>query len=134
MTDKEPTDERKRAVGVLFADYRDRARITQAELAARVGGGKDAVGKWEAGKNLPHTETLLRVRRELGIPIEALEAALGIEPKTPAAPTDGIDREAIAQDVLELVTSRLLAAPHADAIPSRPTDAQRDPRSRRRGE
>jgi ribosome-binding protein aMBF1 (putative translation factor) len=45
---------------------RRRARLSQAELAARMGTSQSAVARLESGQTLPSTKTLLRFARATG--------------------------------------------------------------------
>lgn len=46
-------------IGLFIKTLREEQSMTQDELAKKVFRGRDAVSKWERGKNLPDTETLL---------------------------------------------------------------------------
>ncbi len=46
-------------IGLFIKKLREENSLTQEELAKKVFHGRDAISKWERGKNLPDTETLL---------------------------------------------------------------------------
>ena len=73
--------DRRARVGQLIRRYRAAAGMDQAELAARLGFTKTAVGSWEQGRTRPDIDTLPRLCEALGIPVTELlglpgEAAL----------------------------------------------------------
>ena len=73
--------DRRAHVGQMIRRYRVRAGLDQAELAARLGFSKTAVGSWEVGRTRPDLDTLPRLCETLGIPVTELlglpgEAAL----------------------------------------------------------
>jgi len=45
---------------------RERARLTQDQLAARVGVSPSTIFRWEKGKNIPHPERLKKLDRIFG--------------------------------------------------------------------
>jgi len=45
---------------------REKARLTQTELAAKVGVATKTIWSWEKGKNIPHRERLKKLDRILG--------------------------------------------------------------------
>lgn len=51
---------------------REQARLTQEELAARVGVGQSAVQQWESGKSAPKRTRLAKVAKELHVTVEGL--------------------------------------------------------------
>ncbi len=51
---------------------RERAGITQAELARRAGLERSNLALVESGRRVPSVTTLLRVARALGVPVDAL--------------------------------------------------------------
>jgi DNA-binding XRE family transcriptional regulator len=67
--DQKPTRAPER--GHRVAQARKRAGLTQQVLAARVGVGRVAVARIEAG-TVPSVALALRIARELGEPVEAL--------------------------------------------------------------
>jgi transcriptional regulator with XRE-family HTH domain len=86
---------------------RQRAGLTQAELARRAGTSQPVISAYEHGRRDPSIETLRRLVRAAGA---ELELGIGVrhEQDLPA-PVDDDDRAARLVDVLLL----------ADAIPSR---------------
>jgi len=63
----------------LIRAARLRARLTQAELAERIGTTQSAIARWEAGGTEPSLETLARVIRGCG-----LELRVGLEDADPS--------------------------------------------------
>jgi len=68
-SDQKPTRAPER--GHRVAQVRKRAGLTQQQLAERVGVGRVAVARIEAG-TVPSVALALRIARELGRPVEAL--------------------------------------------------------------
>ena len=52
--------------------YRLKAGISQRQLAALLGRGKDAVSSWERGLSLPNVPRLMRMAKILGTLAESL--------------------------------------------------------------
>ena len=52
--------------------YRERASLTQQELANVVGVDRSAISKWEAGEFLPRTDKLPAIAKALGCTIDEL--------------------------------------------------------------
>jgi len=63
--------------GSLIAEARKRGRLTQAELADRLGSHQSVVARWETGRTNPDFATVQRVLRasgfELGISIHPVD-------------------------------------------------------------
>jgi transcriptional regulator with XRE-family HTH domain len=53
-------------------EYRLKAGLSQAKLAALLGRGKDAVSSWERGLTLPNVPRLMRMAKILGTLAESL--------------------------------------------------------------
>lgn len=63
----------------LIREARLRARLTQAELAERLGTTQSAIARWETGGAEPSFETLARVTRACG-----LELRVGLDDADPS--------------------------------------------------
>ena len=50
-------------IGLFIKELREEKKLTQDELAKKVHRGRDAISKWERGKNLPDMETLLTLSK-----------------------------------------------------------------------
>ena len=66
---------------------RERAGLTQADLAARSGVSRQLVGAAEAGRHAPSVETALRIAQALE---ESVETLFGGTPDPPAIPASGL--------------------------------------------
>lgn len=55
-----------------IAWYRRRAKLSQEELAARVGVSRQAVSKWELGESTPEVSKLLALARAFGVTTDQL--------------------------------------------------------------
>ena len=49
-----------------FQNMREKAKLTQEELAMLVGTDRSTVAKWETGKSFPRPDTLCQLARVLG--------------------------------------------------------------------
>ncbi|MEE6140671.1 helix-turn-helix transcriptional regulator [Mycobacterium sp. 050128] len=56
--------------GDLIREARRRARLTQAELAARAGTAQPAVARWESGSTAVSLDDVLRLVRLCGLDLE----------------------------------------------------------------
>lgn len=61
-------------IGSYIKSMRQRAGLTQSELAERIGVGKKAVSKWEQGRGIPDISLLYNLSLELDVDIESLLA------------------------------------------------------------
>lgn len=68
---------------------RERRGLSQAELAARVGLSRQALGAIEAGRAVPSVAVALRLARELGVTVEALFGGPGADGEGLVADTPG---------------------------------------------
>jgi transcriptional regulator with XRE-family HTH domain len=63
---------RNEEVGKLLKELRLKHKLTQAELANRVGVTYQAVSRWEKGMNTPNLDTLLALKNIYGISVDEL--------------------------------------------------------------
>ena len=75
-----------------IAYYRRQGKLSQEELAARVGVSRQAVSKWELGEAAPDINKLLALARAFGVTTDHLLDD-GEEPERPAAPPPVQPRE-----------------------------------------
>lgn len=64
------------SIASLIRERRQKANITQAELARRIGASRFTVCKWEAGVRAPDEEFWAPLIREIGISLADLSPAL----------------------------------------------------------
>jgi HTH-type transcriptional regulator / antitoxin HipB len=81
-----------RDLGALIKDRRRALKLSQQDLAARVGVGRLWIVKLEKGKPTAQISLVLRTLKELGVPIEA-----SIRPIGDTRRADAIDLDAIIQ-------------------------------------
>lgn len=72
----------KRTMGLTIASLRREKKMTQAELAAKMGVTDKAVSKWERELSCPDVKSLPKLAEILGISIEELMQAEASAPKT----------------------------------------------------
>ena len=71
------------AIGVKIKKYREARRVSQKELAKRIGVSTARVSNWEAGINRPDVDMLAAICRALEIsPSELLDVHLDIDELT----------------------------------------------------
>lgn len=58
---------------------RERAGITQRELAQRTDNALSAIGYWESGKKIPSLQNAIAIAKELGISLKTLSKSLGLD-------------------------------------------------------
>ena len=74
-----------KSLGNAIRDARERAGMTQAELADALGVTQNLVGRLEAGgRNDPRTSTLVRLCKTLGTSLDELVGAAGLLPDAAA--------------------------------------------------
>ena len=66
--------------------YRRRARLSQEELASRVGVSRQAVSKWETGAAVPEIDRLVLLARTFGVTVDEL-----VSDEAPEEPPSGKD-------------------------------------------
>ena len=59
-------------MGAFIAGRRKALQLTQAELAGRLHVTRQAVSKWESGRSVPDTGTLLAMAELFGVPVETI--------------------------------------------------------------
>ena len=52
--------------------YRKRARYSQEQIARKLGITQGSVSSWETGRNIPDTQTMIRLAKVLDVPVESL--------------------------------------------------------------
>lgn len=70
-------------LGNCIKQLRKQNKITQNDLAMVMGVTQQAVGKWETGRSLPDSETLLRLAQYFGVSADVLLGTEQIEPVQP---------------------------------------------------
>lgn len=68
----------KWVMGTTVKELRERRRMTQAELAQKLGVSDKAVSKWETGRGYPDITLLEPIARELGVSVAELLAGSAI--------------------------------------------------------
>ena len=87
-------------MGPILRAARERVRLTQSELAYRVGLAPNHIARLESGeKGVPRFDTVARLASQLGLSLDDLSWACGYTQATKVAPKD---RMAIAQCANEL--------------------------------
>lgn len=88
------------ALGPILRAARERAHLTQAQLAARVGLASNHIARLESGeKGIPRFDTVARLAAELGLSLDELSWSCGY---TEQAKVRTKDRTAIAQAANDL--------------------------------
>ncbi len=59
-------------VGKFIAQIREEKKLTQSELAHKLGVSNKAISKWECGRGLPEITMLLPLSEELGVSVKEL--------------------------------------------------------------
>ena len=75
-------------LGEKIQYYRKKNKLSQEELAARVGVSRQAVSKWELGDATPEVDKLVALARVFGVTTDEL-----LSPEEPAAGTPPPKRE-----------------------------------------
>lgn len=71
--------------------YRKKAKLSQEELAARVGVSRQAVSKWELGDATPEVDKLVTLARVFGVTTDELLSPAEPAAETPPPPSPGPD-------------------------------------------
>ncbi len=87
------------AFGGFIASRRQAMRLTQEELAGRVGVSKSAIAKWETGGGLPERDNLRRLSQCLNVSVEDLYRIIDGAEKNSDSGAD------ITQDVVAVLES-----------------------------
>lgn len=71
-------------------EYRQREKLSQEGLAARLGVSRQSVSKWEQGLSFPETEKLIELSSMMGVTIDSLlkDDTQAPPPEEPAAPPE----------------------------------------------
>ncbi len=77
----------------LLHRLREKAGLSQSELAAKAGVPVRSVQNWEQGHRRPRAEVLLSIAKALGVPVESLlvEMAGGEAPEPAASPAEQVE-------------------------------------------
>lgn len=59
-------------IGKYLAELRKSYKVTQDELALRLGVSRQAVSRWETGSSVPDVELMLKISELYGITIDAI--------------------------------------------------------------
>lgn len=62
----------KEKIGVSIKTYRKNAKLSQVELASKIGVTRAAVSFWENGINIPNVEDCWKIADALGLSIDEL--------------------------------------------------------------
>ncbi len=71
--------------GQLIAKARNRAEITQTELASRMGTHQSVVARWETGKTQPTLETVIRAVEAAGLELTMTISGSASDPEISAS-------------------------------------------------
>ncbi len=98
-------------VGVILREFRDRAKISQGDLAARVGATQPTLSRWERGETCPTLSEARRVAEALGVPLARIVsiAEVALQTDVSAMP------ERIALSALRLHAYQALHAADKDS-------------------
>lgn len=66
--------------GQTLAMMREKAGLTQVQLAARAGVPIDTLRRWEQGRNLPRIDDAYKLAKALGVTIDKIVIAADMEP------------------------------------------------------
>lgn len=92
--------EEKDNLGLYIANRRKYMRLTQEELAERVGVSKSAIAKWETNRGLPDRDNLKRLSVVINVPVEEMHRIID---RTEYDETDAIIN--ITSDVVAVLES-----------------------------
>ncbi len=94
-------------IGLFIRKLREEKSLTQEELAKEVFRGRDAISKWERGKNLPDTETLLILSNVFNVSVNEILAG---EKNTSKDITLSLyeDRDKLNKKIKKIITITLL--------------------------
>lgn len=96
------------AIGEKIAQARREKRLTQEELADRLGVSRQAVSKWESGAALPETDKLARLSGLLGVSCDYLLCDDAEEEQENASGRPKQEAEAAGQTLMEEKDARCL--------------------------
>ncbi len=127
-------------VGELIREHRERAGLSQAEVALKVGKTDGAVSQWETGRALPRRDVAFKLDRVLGADGQ-IAAAMGYQLPSDAPSVVGDlaelqvlvntheDRIAALEALVEGMAARLVALAERTTLPD-DDDVQRPDGSR----
>ena len=102
--------------GRLIREARRLGRLTQAELARRLGTTQSAVSNWERGRDTPRVDTLARI----------LEAC-GFEADMTFRRLDDVDRSQIRQNLAMTPAERLESVRNVSKLRAKARPIERQP-------
>src|SRR5471032_2514739 len=122
--------------GAVVQRYRERAGLTQDELAARLEVTQQTVGKWESGKAYPRPGVFARLNQTLSIPAAEIMDLYGESKgaRSPSSPysdhvlkqiTDDRRRQTEAFAELEKIHSISRSKLHSTSISANRVDSNR---------
>ena len=76
MNDGQPSAQQ--VIGSRIREHRERAGLSQAELARRVYVSRQTVGNWEAGRTLADVQSLVLLARVFGVTVDDLIGRRGL--------------------------------------------------------
>lgn len=97
----------KKSIGLKVRTARQREKLTQEELGARIGRTPESISNIERGLQSPSIETLVELGQALGIP--ASELLEGIEPVDAQRSPRRIELELRLRDIARSLSDRALA-------------------------
>ena len=85
-------------MGAFIAGRRKALQLTQAELASRLHVTRQAVSKWESGRSVPDTGTLLAMAELFGVPVETILSGEDAVPTAAPAQTQAGEPDGTAAE------------------------------------
>src|SRR5438128_98659 len=85
--------------GMIIREARLRARLSQAELGARVRRDRAQIARWESGTVQPAFETMLEVVEACGFELDVLLQPRALGPRVRAATTTSGTRPLVSRSV-----------------------------------
>ena len=68
---------KKEGFGYFISERRKGMRLTQEELATKVGVSKSAIAKWETGGGLPDRDNLKKLAEAINLSVDELHRIIG---------------------------------------------------------
>ena len=69
--------QKKKGFGYFIAERRKSMRLTQEELAAKIGVSKSAIAKWETDGGLPDRDNLRKLAEAISLSVDELHKVIG---------------------------------------------------------